>query len=255
MGAAPHLLHFHISHYNEKVRWALDAKKVPHTREALMTGFHIPRARWLSGQNLVPILVLDGVPHVDSTHILEEIERRWPEPALFPSDPAERARAAEIEAYFDDEVAPELRRLFWGAYFEEPEACIRMVTHRFSGAQVSLFRGAFPVLRAVFARRMGVSAEPLAAARARLAQHLAWLEARIRPSGYLVGDRFGVADLAVASILTAILRPPEFPYPLPEPWPAGLVALRAEIAEHPASRWALDIYRRHRAASAEITPA
>ncbi len=36
----PHLLHFGISHYNEKVRWALDRKRVPHTREAFVP------ARW-----------------------------------------------------------------------------------------------------------------------------------------------------------------------------------------------------------------
>jgi hypothetical protein len=67
-----------------------------------------------------------------------------------------------------------------------------------------------------------------------------------------VGDRFGVADLAAAAVMTAIVRPPEFPYPLPEPWPSALVELRQGVAGRPGFRWVLDIYARHRGVSCEI---
>lgn len=49
----------------------------------------------------------------DLSAILAEIERLRPEPPLFPQDPAQRARALAIEEHFDEEVAPDLRRLFW----------------------------------------------------------------------------------------------------------------------------------------------
>jgi glutathione S-transferase len=75
-----------------------------------------------------------------------------------------------------------------------------------------------------------------------------------RDHGYLVGERFGVADLSVAAVMTALLRPPEFPYPLPDPWPPLLVELRESIADRTGSRWVADIYRRHRGRSAEIGP-
>ena len=68
----------------------------------------------------------------------------------------------------------------------------------------------------------------------------------------VVGERFGVADLAAAAVMTAIIRPPEFPYPLPEPWPPELVGLRASVADHPGFRWVLQIYARHRGTSSEI---
>ena len=89
-------------------------------------------------------------------------------------------------------------------------------------------------------------------ARERLPVYLGRIVSEIGPSGFLVGDRFSVADLSVAAVMTAILRPPEYPYPLPEPWPPALVELRAGIADHPASRWVMDIYRRFRGGSAEI---
>jgi glutathione S-transferase len=248
----PHLLHFRISHYNEKVRWALDHKRWPHTREACTPGFHIPRVRLLTGQNRLPVLVLDGVAHRESARILEEIEARRPEPPLFPADPAQRRRAAELQSFFDGEVAPALRRLFWSTYLDRPADCTRLATMGSSRLTRAGFRVALPLMRPLFRQNLGLDRARLAMARERLSSYVERLESELGESGYLVGDRFGIADLAVASVMTAILRPPEFPYPLPEPWPPALVELRAGIAGRTGCKWVFDIYRRHRGTSAEI---
>jgi hypothetical protein len=47
--AVPRLWHFPVSHFNEKVRWALDYKQVPHVRETLTIDY-LPRALWATGQ-------------------------------------------------------------------------------------------------------------------------------------------------------------------------------------------------------------
>lgn len=112
----PRLLHFRVSHYNEKVRWALDFKGWPHTREAQIPGFHIPRVRWLTGQNKIPVLVLNGKALAGSNHILAEIERLRPDPPLYPEALADRERALGIQKFFDENVAPDVRRLFWSTY-------------------------------------------------------------------------------------------------------------------------------------------
>lgn len=250
--SVPRLLHFRVSHYNEKVRWALDHKGWPHVREAQIAGWHIPRVRWLSGQNKIPVLILDGEVLAGSSHILAELERRRPEPALFPEDPAELERARGIERYFDDEVAPELRRLFWSTYVGDAARCAEMATAGFSSTTRALWRASFPIMRPLFTRNMGLDAGSLERARARLSSHLDRLEAEIGPHGYLVGDRFGLADLAAASVMTAILRPPEFPYPLPEPWPEALVELRDSVAAREGAKWTYAIYAKHRGASADI---
>ena len=44
------LWHLDVSHYNEKARWALDYKRVPHLRRAVPPGVH------------VPIALVDGAP-------------------------------------------------------------------------------------------------------------------------------------------------------------------------------------------------
>ena len=49
MTGPPVLWHFPISHYNEKARWALDWKGIPHVRRALAMSY-MPRALWTTGQ-------------------------------------------------------------------------------------------------------------------------------------------------------------------------------------------------------------
>src|SRR5436305_13274063 len=83
----PVLWHLKVSNYNEKARWALDFKRVAHERRAVLPGPHRALARALTGASTLPILVLGGEAFGDSTHTIEELERRHPEPALYPRDP------------------------------------------------------------------------------------------------------------------------------------------------------------------------
>jgi glutathione S-transferase len=54
--------------------------------------------RAVSGQDHVPVLVDGDEVIADSTRILHHRERRFPDPPLFPADPA---RAAEVEVFLD----------------------------------------------------------------------------------------------------------------------------------------------------------
>lgn len=167
MTDTPHVLHFRVSHYNEKVRWALDFKEWPHTREAYVPGFHVVPMRLRTGQTQVPVMILGDETFIGSNHILAEIERRRPEPPLYPSDPAARERALAIAKYFDDEVAPDVRRLFWGAYFDDRDALERMATDGASSVVRAVWKKTFRIVRPLFVRKLGANPEQVAAARAR----------------------------------------------------------------------------------------
>jgi glutathione S-transferase len=141
---------------------------------------------------------------------------------------------------------------FWSTYIDDTGACCRMATAGASRPARAAFRTLFPLLRPAFRRNMGIDRERLEAARAGLDGIFARLEAEIGPTGYLVGDRFGLADLVAAAIMAAIVRPPEFSYPLPEPLPEPLVALRESLAGRRGYQWVMETYARHRGPSAEI---
>lgn len=128
----PVLWQLELSHYNEKVRWALDHKRIPHVRRALLPGVHAVTARRLTGG-----------------------------------------------------------------------ACDATAMDR--------------------------------------------LERELGSSGYLVGDRFTVADLAAASLFYPIVTPPSFPYPSVTEVPASAQEFLDSPAGRPGGRWAARIYERHRA--------
>ncbi|MEE8556725.1 MAG: glutathione S-transferase N-terminal domain-containing protein [Myxococcota bacterium] len=78
MVETPELLQFPYSHFNEKARWALDLKRVPHTRRSLLPGPHAVTVQRLTGQTTVPVLRL-GEEIIDgSARIIDTLEKHWP---------------------------------------------------------------------------------------------------------------------------------------------------------------------------------
>ena len=57
----------------------------------------------VSGQGLVPVIVDDGQVVADSTRILRYLDERYPEPRLFPSDPARRAEVDIFLEWFNEQ--------------------------------------------------------------------------------------------------------------------------------------------------------
>src|SRR5437016_5842582 len=112
----PVLFHLKPSHYNEKVRWALDYKGIAHRRVHPMPGAHMVIAFALTRGRVTtcPVLKLEGKAIGDSTRIIEALEKHFPDPPLYPADPEERERALALEDFFDEELGPAVRCVgFW----------------------------------------------------------------------------------------------------------------------------------------------
>jgi glutathione S-transferase len=250
--SAPELVlwHISISHYNEKVRWALDFKGVPHRRRAIPGGFHMLAALALTGGEsyTFPILELDGEAISDSTAIIGALERRYPEPALYPEDPAERRRALDLEDYFDEELGPPMRLLGWHEMTRDPERLSALMDQflppAVRGSQAA--RDSAARFASVFtAMRYRVRSED-AAQRARHAVIAALdrLEAELDGNEYLAEDRFGVADLTAAALFYPLVLPPEGP-DLGDP-PEGFQRFRQPLEDRPGFQWVAGVYRTHR---------
>jgi glutathione S-transferase len=248
--APPVLWQYNFSNFNEKVRWALDYKGVAHVRRSLLP--NTPRAVLFSLRGTLPVLDLDGQRIVDSTRIIEALERRYPEPALYPVDVNERRRALELEDFFDEHVGHELRR----ALFYEQRGNLDYVSALLTTGRGAMTRRVYRALMSLpgstsYQRRRyrfyGPDAER---ARRDVAAGLDRIVAELGPSGYLVGSRFTVADLTAAALLFMLAQPVELQYNYPEPPNSELIK---SLADHPAVAWIRDVYRRHRGPSAAIT--
>ncbi len=253
--AAVVLWHFPISHFNEKARWALDWKKISHRRQVLALDY-LPRALWATGRPTLPILFLDGTAIGDSTRIIEALERFQPDPPLYPSSAPERRRALELEDFFDEELGAPLRTAMLGPLFtSDPDAVVEVLGASMSSVVRRAMRAMFPAFRAFYTQRHKINAATMATAPAQVAAALDRLAAELRPSGYLVGDGFSVADLTAAALFSPLVMPPEFPYPPAMPPPQSLVDLRDSFASHRGFAWVSEMYRRHRGRSAEVSAA
>jgi len=157
-----------LSLFTAKVRIALDEKgiayelvPVPFSRSGGYEPKH-PVVLAANPKGQVPVLEDGDLTLFDSTIILEYLEDRHPRPALYPADPADRARCRQLEASADEILFPHVLEL----------------------------------IREVFYKPAGPTrdARKIADARAAIQKHYDGLEQRIGDRQWLGGD-FTVADI------------------------------------------------------------
>jgi glutathione S-transferase len=238
---------FAYSHFNEKARWGLAWKGVPHERVYYLPGPHIPSIRRLSGQAQTPVLVIDDVAIAGSARILDELERRFPERPLYPDEPAHRSRALEIQQRFDTEVGPAARTVVFSVLMNEPDYLCAIFSEPKPWLARKLYRASFPLARRLFAKANGVdNAANIERAFEVTRQALDFVAENAGASGYLVGERFSVADLCCAALLAVLVDPQHPDMCRPHPRPAAIDGLVARWSTHAGTQWVLEQYRRHR---------
>ena len=129
-----------------------------------------PDFRAASPFRKMPALVDGDYALADSSAIIHYLEAKFPEPALIPANPKERGRVVWFDEWSDTLLFACGAKMFFN----------RVVAPRFLG-------------------REGDLAVADAAERDDLPALLDYLEGVIPDSGYLVGDRLTLADIAVAS--------------------------------------------------------
>jgi glutathione S-transferase len=237
------LLQFRFSPYNEKARWALDFKKVPHTRVNLAPGPHAPKIKKLTGQTGTPVLKVGARAIAGSAAIIEELEKLHPLPALYPAEPAEKARALEIQKRFDDDYMPRIRRAILMSIIDDGAYVAKVFG---AGAFYGLI---FPLVRGLVKKGNGITGPESVVDGERAAQEaFDWVAKETKATGYLVGGKFSVADLAVASHLATCVDPPHVDMQRPQPAPQKMNDWLARWRAHPGAAWVMDMYRKHRPA-------
>ncbi len=102
-----------ISHPSQAARAMLEVKGVDYELVTLVPLAHPVQLRLAGFRGAtVPALNLDGRRVQGSRAISRALEERWPDPPLFPADPAGRAEAEAAERWGEELLQPVPRRLF-----------------------------------------------------------------------------------------------------------------------------------------------
>jgi glutathione S-transferase len=262
----PTLVTIPFSHFCEKARWALQHAGVAFDEEGHVPGMHrfaVQQARGRPGS--VPVLVIDDVGRAARGGVLDDspLIVRWADrhaPAdrklLPPQGSPLYAEALALERHLDHELAPHVRRLAYFRLLPDRALTLELMAMGTPRLEHTVVRGAFPLLRLLMRRVMRIDADGATRSKDKVRRAFDDVGRRLsdgRP--YLLGDRFGIADLAFAAFSAPLLRPPEHlffcPLRLRPPRPLdGLANEVATLRETPAGAHALRMYREHRKAAA-----
>jgi glutathione S-transferase len=113
-GVPVQIIGSYLSPYVRKVLVCLDLKGIAYEIDPIVPFFGDDAFTRLSPLRRIPVLRDGALTIADSSVICEYLEERWPRPALFPVQGAQRARARWLEEYADTRLGEVfIRRLFY----------------------------------------------------------------------------------------------------------------------------------------------
>jgi glutathione S-transferase len=235
-----------VSHYSEKVRWALDYLQIPFQELPHMPPFH-SRATKKYGGTSVPVLVTDLNVATDSTDILRYLDALYPE-KLYPTQPELQALSMELETLFNLKLGVHTRR--WGySHALTPQLIYPRWTLGIPIWEKLLFPVIFPMVRSKVRDLLDLTATS-AAESYREIEIVFDRVNEILSDGrkYLLGDRFSAIDITFAALAAPIIQPPEHhisPSPL-ELLPTQMQTDIRKCLATPAGKFGLRLYRENR---------
>ena len=190
-----------ISTCSQKVRMVLAENGLEWTDRRLRfeLGEHrTPTYLRLNPNGVVPTLVHDGEPVIDSSVINEYLDEVFPEPALRPAAPMARARMRAWRQYIDEVATPSIRYPSFNTFF----------VPKFAQMSDEVFRAmaeSLPLRRDFYLKmgRTGFAQSEVDAALRRLRESLERMERSLECIEWLADDRFTLADI---SIMPSVVR-------------------------------------------------
>jgi glutathione S-transferase len=239
-----------ISHYCEKARWALDRAGVRYRERPHLQLVHWLAVRRAGGGRTAPVLVCGDRVLAESGDILEAADAGLPPGRrLYPDGDLAAAEVRALEREFDERLGPQGRLWMYDALRGRREIAIAYACTGVPAWERRALPLAYPLVTRIIDRYLGITPAAAARSEAEVRAVFARVAKRLedgRP--YLCGDRFTAADLTFAALAAAVLMPPEYGVPLPQPdeLPEPMAAVVRELRTHPAGAHALAMFRTER---------
>ena len=191
------LYHNAMSVCAQKVRVALAEKGIAYTAHALdirAGETHTPAYRALNPKGVVPTLVVDGAPIVESSIICEYLDDTYPAVPLRPADSFGRAAMRQWTMRPDVGMHKAFGLLSFAVAFRHQDSSRQMDSRaKQNGNQ----KPSEAVLHLMDVIKHGLDSQHFAPQLAVIRQVLADMAKRLDDHQWLVGDAFGLADIAM----------------------------------------------------------
>jgi len=193
------LYQFEASPFCDKVRRVCRYKSIPFVvQEVSLLG-----ASKFSSARKLPVIDDDDVRVEDSTQIVDYLNRKYPEPPLFPVDSAELALCNILEDWADES----LYYYDIALHFSFPENAKRRAGHLLKHQKPWFRKLIGPVVPAILRKAgesQGAGRRPRAVILGDIERHVSSLQAILGSNDYLLASGFSAADISVFVELDAI---------------------------------------------------
>lgn len=236
-----------ISHYCEKVRWALDYLNIDYVEESHTPPFH---RQYTSrhGGTTVPVLVMDKAL-IDSREILHYLDSISDDQKIYPKNPQLRDQVETLEKLFDEKLGVATRT--WSYYYGIQKPLLIAIAWGIKAPLIEKIKTviSFPKIPKMLKQFYNITPQTKDTALEDIREVFAVVNQEIKSGEqYLVGNSLSAADLTFAALASPILRPPN--HPVYNKLPSKIFPERASIVEElrstPAGELVMRMYREHR---------
>lgn len=238
------LYQFPISHYCEKIRWALDYKGLHYETINLLPGLHIKTTKKIAKYSSVPVLTDGDITLQNSSKIVTYLDETYPDKSLTPTDEIIRLEALEWEKFVDAEIGVHVRVCCYHILLKHPETVVPFFAHKGPWYGSLLMKLGFSKLKVKMRQMMNINATSFAESKAILNKGVDKIHQHLQSNNFLTGSAFSRADLAAASLLAPLVMPDGYGLNWPKKIPADLQALMDEFKDRMA--WVETLYKKFR---------
>lgn len=188
----------------------------------------------------------------ESADILRWVDERLPpERRLYPSGGAERAEVEAVCRRLDERLGPVGRRLIYVHMLGQRELMVPFNNQGVPRWEAWALRLTWPVAIREMKRQLAVEPDIEREDEAAVWEELDWVaERRADGRRFLCGERFSAADLTFAALSASVIVPPVYGVRLPGPdlMRPDTAALVDRARDHPAGRYAMELFATERRA-------
>lgn len=262
-----------VSHYCEKIRWALTRSQIPFVEERHMPPFHRFATRqvgrqtdlaieaerhlspinrfvsWFVGGQSVPVLITEKSILTSSKEILKYVDAITSDRSeLYPTDSENRQQVENLVETFDSLLAPAVRQWFYFYTFNQPHLIQPLWCQGVPWFERVFFPIVFRWMRSTVFQMYTINVESASAAHERICKIFEMVESLLVDGRtYLVGNQFSAADLTFATLAAAVVMPTGYGVKFPElnKLPSQMVADIKVFRGTIAGKFVLNSYQEH----------